>query len=192
MKYIRYISDIHLDWDEYFYYDETSPSCLRWKVDILHRIKKGDICGYINTQGYWSVMLQGVNYLQHRIIYEMLKEDSLAGYFIDHIDGHRENNLINNLKKVSKAENNRNCKISKNNKSGITGVYSVMKGNKKFWVAKWRHLESKQRHKYFSVFEYGDEEAKAMAAEFREAILREMNAVYGFMYSERHITGELN
>jgi len=33
MKATRNYNDI--DWKEIFYYDETSPSCLRWKVNVL-------------------------------------------------------------------------------------------------------------------------------------------------------------
>ena len=47
----------HIDYEEFakhFYYDETSPSCLRWKVDRyggkgynIKKISQGDIAGSI-------------------------------------------------------------------------------------------------------------------------------------------------
>jgi hypothetical protein len=179
-----------IDWNSYFYYDESSPSCLRWKVDAGAGVLAGDNCGYTNSQGYWSVMLYGKNYLQHRVIYEMLNGVELENLFIDHIDGVRNNNILSNLRVVTKAVNNRNSKMNKNNTSGSVGVYSSIKCGRKYWVAKWRHLESKQKHKYFAVDVYGEEQAKIMAEIYRKDKLEELNEIYGFMYSDRHIQGD--
>lgn len=48
-----------VDWSEWFYYDETSPSCLRWACtrwanSRIPRIvvNKGDIAGYRRKDGY--------------------------------------------------------------------------------------------------------------------------------------------
>ena len=178
-----------IDWNEWFYYDETSPSCLRWKVDRSFTVIAGDSCGYKTTQGYWSVMFCGKNTLQHRIIYELLNNDRLHDYFIDHIDGDRGNNLISNLRKVTHGVNNRNCKFSKNNTSGNTGVYSVVKHGYKYWVAKWRIAGSVQKHKHFRVDVFGEEEARSMAVQHRKDMLKSLNDELGMGYSERHIEG---
>ena len=42
---------------------------------------------------------------------------------IDHIDGNPLNNTWSNLREISGGENVRNQKLSKNTRSGVTGVY---------------------------------------------------------------------
>ena len=53
--------------------------------------------------------------------------------YVDHIDGNRLNNRIENLRPATAIENAYNCKMSKNNTSGVKGV-SWNKGTKK-WEA---------------------------------------------------------
>ena len=61
---------------------------------------------------------------------------------IDHIDGNRLNNRIENLRSASKVENGQNAKLSKANKSGFKGV-SWYKASSKWaaecWVNKKKH-----------------------------------------------------
>lgn len=70
---------------------------------------------------YNRVSVNGKMHFQHRIIwlwyYGYLPENR-----IDHIDQNSRNNAISNLREVSPQCNSRNCKVSKNNKSGINGI----------------------------------------------------------------------
>ena len=53
-----------MDWNKYFYYDESSPSCLRWKTDrrsgrgvgIVHT-PAHSTAGSMGNEGYWRVKL---------------------------------------------------------------------------------------------------------------------------------------
>lgn len=51
--------------------------------------------------------------------------------FIDHINHNKEDNRWENLREVTRTENNRNVPISKNNTTGITGI-SLHKPTKKY------------------------------------------------------------
>jgi hypothetical protein len=63
----------------------------------------------------------------HRIIMKPEK-----GTVIDHLDGNTLNNQKNNLRICTHAENMRNSKINKNNKSGYKGVvYQINSNNYK-------------------------------------------------------------
>lgn len=82
-------------------------------------LRNGKPCGCINNQGYYVVK---INYKQervHRIIWELLKGPIPEGMVIDHIDGNRSNNSVENLRVVSVKENARNSKLYKTNKTGI-------------------------------------------------------------------------
>lgn len=88
-------------WDDYFVYDETVPSCLRWKKSNNKRIIVGTEAGCMcSTNGYYLVGVEGSVYRAHRVIYEMLVEPIGTGKVIDHIDGDTTNNRINNLRCV--------------------------------------------------------------------------------------------
>jgi HNH endonuclease len=75
---------------------------------------------------------------------------------IDHIDGNRKNNSINNLREVTRSQNQMNKKFSKYNTSGITGV-SWRKDRHK-WEAKIK-INSKNIH--LGLFRNFDDAVKA-------------------------------
>lgn len=107
-------------------YDLTSFSCLRWS--------SGKEAGYFVSDGYISVEVGGKSLPSHRIIWEMFNGKIPDGLVVDHIDGDRTNNRIENLRVCTRAENSRNCKKSKANTSGFKGV--SRSGNK--WRAQIR------------------------------------------------------
>lgn len=68
------------------------------------------------------VMLRPRLYLAHRIIWEMLHGEIPNGFVIDHINGNPWDNRLANLRLATRAENNRNRRMSTNNASGLKGV----------------------------------------------------------------------
>lgn len=72
--------------------------------------------------GYKLVMINKKFHLTHRIIWEMHNGEIPEGMEIDHINGVRDDNRIENLRCVTKGENAVNKRMSKRNKSGLTGV----------------------------------------------------------------------
>lgn len=82
----------------------------------------GQNAGSINKfHKYRYIQLDGKNYLASRLAWLYME-----GYFpehqIDHKNRIRHDDRWKNLRHVSPQCNSRNCSISKNNKSGITGV----------------------------------------------------------------------
>ena len=113
-----------MNWSDYFYYDETSPSCLRWKVN--RRVARKDaIAGCLKNVGscrYWYVGLYGKQLKVHRVIWEMHNEPISNKTWIDHINGDGSDNKIDNMRLATPSQNNQNKKLAINNKSGYKGV----------------------------------------------------------------------
>jgi len=181
-----------VDWNEYFVYDETSPSCLRWRISLNRRIKVGSPVGSIVNMGTiarYKVRVNFIDYLPHRVIYKMYNPTEKlngSGLQIDHIDGNALNNKIENLRLVTRAINQRNVKKKKSNSSGFSGVWFEEKGSR--WCASWNcHVTFKQVRKYFPISKYGSEGAKQMAIDIRNSMISELNS-QGAGYSDRHGT----
>ena len=110
--------EIHYSYFEtYFYIDETSPSCLRWKIDKGKGKDKryaGDIAGCLKNGKYWVLKINQSEYSVHRVIYAMYNKVNItcSELVIDHIDGSigeiGKNNSPTNLRLVSKQVNQLN------------------------------------------------------------------------------------
>ncbi len=172
-------------WSDIFDYDESSPSCLTWKVSLSKKIEKGRHAGSLDK--YWMVIYQGVKYRCHRIIWEMF-HGLTDGMLIDHIDRDKLNNRIQNLREVTVTENARNQPKQSNNKTGKTGVWRgkgvvVVKYDK--YVAGWYDLNGKRKTKAFSVRKLGEEESFRLATKYRDERLSDLNTS-GAGYTETH------
>lgn len=155
--------------EQYLYYDESSKTCLRWKVNVIGgkgaiRIKADFEAGSLNTNGYYEVGIQGVRYRAHRIV-ALLHGFEVEGFVVDHKDRNRSNNNISNLRVVSQKENSQNLSLSSNNKSGVQGVSYNKLG---YWIASWCE-GGKRKLKHFSIKKYTSlEEAFEAAVEYRK------------------------
>lgn len=77
-----------------------------------------------NNRGYLFGSVLKQLHTAHRVIW-CLHHGAGADGFIDHIDGCKTNNRIDNLRLVSRSQNARNAKQFSTNSSGFTGVKLV-------------------------------------------------------------------
>lgn len=102
----------------------------------------GKVAGYSSAYGdkllYVQVRLFGKLYLAHRLAWFYMT-GKWPENRIDHRDGNGENNRFSNLREVDSPTNGKNCVLSKNNTSGVNGVY-WNKANSK-WVAEGHYTE---------------------------------------------------
>jgi hypothetical protein len=98
---------------------------LYWKLQKAKRTKIGSIAGAINSdvhgQNYRIVEIDSKSYKIHRLIF-MYHYGYLPSR-IDHIDGNRLNNCIENLREATASENAFNSKFRKSNTSGYKNVF---------------------------------------------------------------------
>jgi|LakMenEpi03Aug12_release.lakeMendotaPanAssembly.Ray.scaffolds.fasta_scaffold561383_1 hypothetical protein len=112
-----------------FYYKDGN---LYWKKKStkLSRANIGSIAGSLSSSGYLQTGVKGKIFLNHRLIF--LMHYGYLPQFIDHKDGNKTNNKIENLRETNKSQNRMNAKLQKNNISGIKNVNWSKKERK--WV----------------------------------------------------------
>lgn len=101
------------NWNEIFYY---KGGILYWKINPKNNHTKiGDKAGFLSQNGYFQVKFEKITRNIHRIIYEMFIGEIPMNMEVDHIDGDKLNNQLDNLRLVNKSENGRNRGKNKNN-----------------------------------------------------------------------------
>ena len=99
---------------------------LYWKIQRTNKTKAGMLVG--SFAEYNTVCLNRKKIGVHRIVFMMFH-----GYmpdFIDHIDGNRLNNKIENLRPATNIQNQQNAKLSVKNTSGYKNVCWAKSHNK--------------------------------------------------------------
>jgi len=182
-----------MNFNDWFIYDETSPTGIRWKVDRwggedyrCRRVSAGDVAGSLSKKGYWQVILLKRGYRVHRVIWQMKNGEIPASLHIDHVNRKKSDNRISNLRLVLNEVNKRNSGMYSNNKSGVTGVRQITMGGRQYWCATWANLPpEKKGAAYFSTAKFGFYEAFQMACERRLLEISKLQKL-GAGYSETH------
>lgn len=118
---LKIVDDMFL----YYYYDRNSRGKLKnpyWKLKTMKP----------NMKGYLRVKINYKDFKFHRVVYYSHNQnwniyDSSPNNQIDHIDGNKLNNSINNLRVVNTSENMLNTDFVRNAKG-----YYYHKKNKKY------------------------------------------------------------
>jgi len=133
---------------------------LIWKVQKAKRTKIGSIAGWVNidvhSQKYMNIEIDGKSYKLHRIIF--MYHYGFVPKRIDHIDGNRMNNKIENLREATASQNAMNSSVRKNSKSGFKNVFLDKVSGK------WR-VQLKINGKNYSFGSYKDLELADLVAQ---------------------------
>lgn len=149
--------------------------------------KMKDRCNNPKDLHYENYGGAGITYTQDWELFENFLRDMgirPEGTSLDRIDPYG-NYEPENCRWLEKKKQTRNQKISKNNKSGVTGVSKTIKNGKDHWVAQWIDLEGNSKVASFSVSKYGDEVAFNLACDARKIAIEELNKL-GAGYGEKH------
>jgi hypothetical protein len=124
-------------------------------------MKIGEIAGFINkTNGYRIMKVYGKTYSVHQIVF--LMNHGFIPKEIDHINGNRADNRIENLREVTRSQNQMNIGLRKTNTSGVKNVH-WKKQHKKWQVSMYIHGKRKDFGRYDDL-----ELAELVAMEVRD------------------------
>jgi hypothetical protein len=170
-----------VDFSQYLYYDETSPTSLRWLVTRNGNAKKDSVAGGLTAdKRYWKIQLNKTTYYLHRIVWEMHNGTIPEGMVINHIDCNSLNNNIFNLEICTPKQNSHRQfvhttdRVQKSNTSGLTGIRTFVdiRGTARTQV-QW-YEDGKQRSKSFNHKDHTPEEALNLAIKYREEKVKEL------------------
>jgi len=109
---------------------------LFWKIPRkgLNKLPNGDYpAGWDNGEGYIKLSFLDKTYYAHHIVFFI--HHGRLPISIDHIDGNRSNNKIENLREATLQQNNCNKRINNiNKKSNVRGVHPSSNGKK--WLVR--------------------------------------------------------
>ena len=114
-----------------------------WIKKANHKISVGKKAGHLSSRGYIAIRIDGRQYQAHRLA-ALYMTGNMPPEDIDHINHQKTDNRWDNLRLVSRAENNKNRPVMRNNKTGVVGI-SHYDG---FWEAGIR-VNRKRYHLYY-------------------------------------------
>jgi hypothetical protein len=121
----------------------------RWKEPGTNRVKVGTIAGHVGVEGYRRITIargggKQKRVMAHRIAW-LIVHGEWPVAFVDHIDGNKTNNRIDNLRLATRSQNRMNTPIRADNTTGHKGVFISKNPNRaKKYVAQIA-VDGKQR-----------------------------------------------
>jgi hypothetical protein len=91
-----------------------------WKVSKA-TAKVGDMAGSVYQNGYRYIQIDGLDYRAARLAWFFVTGEDVE-VFIDHRNGHRDDNRFKNLRPATNSQNQANRGKPANNTSGFKGV----------------------------------------------------------------------
>jgi hypothetical protein len=140
-----------LEWINWHMSYDEETGLFWWKRRKQGRQMKKPV-GSLNTEGYRYMHIDGVHFLQHRLVWLLHTGDWPSGV-IDHINGVRHDNRIENLRDVDDSINFHNSEKTPSHKEspwprGITYRHNFPRP----WRARIM-IRGKSHEKYFATME---------------------------------------
>jgi hypothetical protein len=142
-----------------FEYDPMSGT-LRWKEGRSNMVK-GSIAGCTHGSGYKVVTIKSKMHKVHRVIWIMLFGQIPDKFFLDHINGNKADNRLENLRLATNSQNQQNRPAPKNSSSGYRGVNWHKQADK--WMARICHNNKRITIGFFDTAEQAYEAYKTEA-----------------------------
>lgn len=141
--------------NQYLNYDENT-GIFTWKIGRRGRAKAGTIAGTKHPKGYIRISIDHVDYLAHRLAWIYVNGEIDDDLVIDHINGDRSDNRIENLRMVTGHQNANNRHSPLLSDRGLIGA-SFHKPSGR-WVAR---IKIDNKDKYLGIFDTSEEAHQA-------------------------------
>ena len=121
---------------------------MRWIRRLGGKTKVGDNVGNRHHTGYIHTSISGKRYLCHRLAWLYVYGEMPKGQ-IDHVNGKRDDNRIENLRETNSVGNNQNLRTSRG-KTGLLGVTfnsgkyvsNIIANGERFYLGRFESKES--------------------------------------------------
>lgn len=133
-------------------YLEYKDGGVFWKKSKGSRGVVGDRVGSPDGKGYRHTYFNGKKYREHQLVWILCNNEEPST--LDHINGNRSDNRIENLRLVSNSENLFNSPLRKDNKTGCKNV--MWKEDKKRFVVEIKAHKNRFRLGSFKDLELAD------------------------------------
>lgn len=120
---------------------------LFWIKKVSKKIIAGQRAGAVRPDGYRSICHNGKTYQEHHLVW-CIVYGSMPSMLIDHVNGVRDDNRIENIRLADRMQNAANADKWNTNTSGYKGV-SFNKRSQK-WVA---YISVNKRVKHLGSFD---------------------------------------
>lgn len=103
-------------------------------VSTARCVKVGDIAGFNSGGGYLQICVNYTTYPAHRLAW-LYHYGNMPVSLIDHVNGIKHDNRIENLREANKQQNKFNSGKNSNNTSGFKGVHLDSESKVEKWIA---------------------------------------------------------
>jgi hypothetical protein len=129
-----------------FSYDPSTGTIIN-RVAATSR-REGGVADWLAKNGYRQLSLQGEFFYSHRIAWALFYKEEPPP-FIDHKNGDKGDNRIENLRAATHSENMRNTRLRSDNSTGVKGVTrynglwrgSVTVGGRRYYLGQFPSKE---------------------------------------------------
>lgn len=158
-----------------------------WLVSTNNRAKIGSKAGCLHKNGYTRIRVNGNYFYAHRLVW-FVTYGVFPNGVIDHVDGDKSNDRIENLRDATMRVNMQNKKRYERVDDLPTGVCAH---RNKFRViiayyAYWQDMDGERCFTYFGLKQWSTPEAALAAAVVRREVEITNLLSLGAAYTERH------
>lgn len=103
------------------HFSDTKNRTAQRTQRVFNSTFAGKRAGSLTPEGYRVVTVCGVALLEHRVVFAMVN-NRWPEQEIDHINGEKADNRVQNLREVDRQGNALNLRVRKDSRSGVVGV----------------------------------------------------------------------